>query len=90
MATYTEKLEHTIEIVPPFQTIRCKQDILVLRDGEEIGRSTKWIIREPDGGSYPDDPEELKTATAAFHTQAVIDAWSAAQGPSPDGQIPNP
>ena len=38
MPEYTEKVENSIEVLPPFSTIKCTQHTIVLRDGEEIGR----------------------------------------------------
>ena len=38
MPEYTEKVENSIEVLPPFNTIKCTQHTIVLRDGEEVGR----------------------------------------------------
>ena len=88
MPEYTEKVENSIEVLPPFNTIKCTQHTIVLRDGEEVGRTTNHIIREPDGGTYPNDPQEVQAIASVLHTDAVKQAWADSQGPLPDNPIP--
>ena len=87
MPEYTEKVENSIEVLPPFSTIKCTQHTIVLRDGDEIGRTTNFIMREPDGGTYPNDPQEVKSIASVLHTDAVKQAWANSQGPLPDNPI---
>ncbi len=88
MPEYTEKVENSIEVLPPFNTIKCTQHTIVLRDGEEVGRTTSYIVREPDGGTYPNDPQEVQAIASVLHTDAVQQAWANSQSPLPDNPLP--
>ncbi len=48
-------------------------------DGVFLGQCQNTIMVEP-GDDYSNMPTRVQAVLAAFHTQAVIDAWNAQQG----------
>ena len=48
MASFTERHEHQLEIIPPFSIIQCRRADIIEKDGVEVGRTYhrhcwKWI-----------------------------------------------
>ena len=81
---FTERQEHKLEIIPPFQTIQCRRADIVEKDGVEVGRTYHRHVRSP-GDDVSSDCAELQAVATALWTQEVIDAYQAqkaAQQPS--------
>ena len=81
---FTERQEHKLEIIPPFQTIQCRRADIVEKDGVEVGRTYHRHVRCP-GDDVSEDCAELQAVATALWTQEVIDAYQAniaAQQPS--------
>ena len=81
---FTERSEHKLEIIPPFQIIQCRQANIVEKDGVEVGRTYHRHVRCP-GDDVSEDCAELQAVATALWTQEVIDAYQAhlaAQQPS--------
>ena len=73
---FTERQEHKLEIIPPFQIIQCRQANIVEKDGAEVGRTYQRHVRCP-GDDVSEDCTELQAVAAALWTQEVIDAYQA-------------
>ena len=73
---FTERQEHKLEIIPPFQIIQCRQANIVEKDGVEVGRTYQRHVRCP-GDDVSEDCAELQAVATALWTQEVIDAYQA-------------
>ena len=73
---FTERQEHKLEIIPPFQTIQCRRADIVEKDGVEVGRTYHRHVRSP-GDDVSEDCAELQAVATALWTQEVIDAYQA-------------
>ena len=71
MATFTERQEHKLEIIPPYNIIQCRRADIVEKDGKEVGRTYHRHIRVP-GEDVSNDCEELQSVAAALWTDEVI------------------
>ena len=81
---FTERQEHKLEIIPPFQMIQCRQANIVEKDGVEVGRTYHRHVRCP-GDDVSEDCAELQAVATALWTQEVINTYQAhlaAQQPS--------
>lgn len=74
MATFTERTEHKLEIIPPYSTIQCRESNIVEKDGVEIGRTYHRYVRSP-GDDVSEDCAELQSVAAALWTDEVIAAY---------------
>ena len=73
---FTERQEHKLEIIPPFQIIQCRRADIVEKDGVEVGRTYHRHVRCP-GDDVSSDCTELQAVATALWTQEVIDAYKA-------------
>lgn len=76
MASFTERHEHQLEIIPPFSIIQCRRADIIEKDGVEVGRTYHRHCRTP-GEDVSDDCDELKAVAAALWTEEVIAAYQA-------------
>ena len=81
---FTERQEHKLEIIPPFQIIQCRRADVVEKDGVEVGRTYHRHVRLP-GDDVSGDCAELQAVAAALWTQDVINAYQASIA---DNQLP--
>lgn len=81
MATFTERQEHKIEIIPPYSILQCRRTDIVEKDGEEVGRTYHRHVRVP-GDDVSNDCPELQAVATALWTQDVIDAYQASLDPA--------
>ena len=44
---FTERHEHKLEIIPPFNIIQCRRADIVEKDGVEVGRTYHRHVRTP-------------------------------------------
>ena len=80
---FTEKKEHKLEIIPPYQVIQCREANIVEKDGAEVGRTYHRHVRSP-GDDVSGDCAELQAVATALWTADVIAAYKAYQ----DSQTP--
>jgi len=64
MASFTERHEYQLEIIPPYSTIQCRRADIVEKDGVEVGRTYHRHCRTP-GEDVSDDCTELQAVAAA-------------------------
>jgi len=80
MASFTERHEHQLEIIPPFSIIQCRRADIIEKDGAEVGKTYHRHVRTP-GEDVSDDCPELQAVAAALWTPEVVAAYKAAQTP---------
>ena len=76
MATFTEREEHKLEIIPPHSIIQCRKASIVEKDGEEVGRTYHRHVVVP-GDDISEECDEVKAVAAALWTPEVIAAYQA-------------
>lgn len=77
MATYTERQELKMEILPD-RTIQLRNATIIERDGEEVGRSYHRSVFHP-GSDVSAAPDDVRTITDALWTAQVISDYAASQ-----------
>jgi hypothetical protein len=80
MASFTERHEHQLEIIPPYSTIQCRRADIIEKDGKEVGKTYHRHTRAP-GDDVSDDCTELQAVAAALWTPEVIAAYEASKAP---------
>jgi len=80
MATFIERHEHQLEIIPPFSIIQCRRADIIEKDGEQVGKTYHRHCRVP-GDDVSDDCAELQAVAAALWTPEVIAAYEASKVP---------
>ena len=73
---FTERQEHKLEIIPPFNIIQCRRADIVEKDGVEVGRTYHRHVRAP-GEDVSGDCAELQAVAAALWTDEVVAAYQA-------------
>jgi len=76
MATFVERHEHQLEIIPPFSIIQCRRADIIEKDGAEVGKTYHRHVRVP-GDDVSEDCTELQAVAAALWTPEVIAAYQA-------------
>lgn len=84
MATYTERHEHKIEIIPPYSILQCRRADITEKDGVEVGRTYHRHCKNP-GEDMTDECPEMQAVAAALWTPEVIAAYQASIA---DQQLP--
>ena len=74
MASFTERHEHKLEIIPPYNIIQCRRADIVEKDGVEVGRTYHRHMRVP-GDDVSGDCAELQAIAAALWTDEVLAAF---------------
>ena len=80
MASFTERQEHQLEIIPPYSIIQCRRADIIEKDGVEVGKTYHRHVRTP-GEDVGDDCAELQAVAAALWTPVVIAAYEASKVP---------
>jgi len=75
---FTEKKEHKLEIIPPYQIIQCREANIVLKDDVEVGRTYHRHVRSP-GDDVSGDCAELQAVATALWTTEVVAAYESHQ-----------
>ena len=44
---FTERTEHKIEIIPPYNILQCRRADIVEKDGKEVGRTYHRHVKTP-------------------------------------------
>jgi hypothetical protein len=68
---FTERHEHKIEIIPPFNILQCRRADIVEKDGQEVGRTYHRHVCMP-GDDMSEECAEMQAVAAALWTPAVI------------------
>ena len=80
MASFTERQEHQLEIIPPYSIIQCRRADIIEKDGVQVGKTYHRHVRTP-GEDVSDDCEELQAVATALWTPEVIAAYQASLTP---------
>ena len=73
---FTERHEHKIEIIPPYNILQCRRADIIEKDGVEVGKTYHRHVRVP-GDDMSEDCAELQSVAAALWTPEVIAAYQA-------------
>jgi hypothetical protein len=71
---FTERQEHKIEIIPPYNILQCRRADIVEKDGKEVGRTYHRHVKTP-GSDMTDECAEMQAVAKALWTPEVIDAY---------------
>ena len=78
MASFTERQEHQLEIIPPYSIIQCRRADIIEKDGKEVAKTYHRHSRTP-GEDVSDDCAELQAVAAALWTSEVVSAYEASK-----------
>lgn len=78
MATFTERVEYKIEVIPPYSVIQCRKATIVEKDGAEVGRTYLRHTVSP-GDDLTNECDDVKNVAAALWTPEVIAAYRASR-----------
>jgi hypothetical protein len=73
---FTERVEHKLEVIPPYSIIQCRDANIVEKDGEEVGRSYHRHVVAP-GDDLSGECEEVQKVAAALWTPELIAEYQA-------------
>lgn len=73
---FTERHEHKLEIIPPFNIIQCRRADIVEKNGVEVGRTYHRHCRVP-GEDVSGDCAELQAIAATLWTPEIIANYQA-------------
>ena len=80
MASFVERQEHQLEIIPPYSIIQCRRADIIEKDGVVVGKTYHRHSRAP-GEDVSNDCAELQAVAAALWTPEVIAAYEASKVP---------
>jgi hypothetical protein len=73
---FTERHEHKIEIIPPYNILQCRRADIVEKDGKEVGRTYHRHVKTP-GSDMTGECAEMQAVAAALWTDQVISDYQA-------------
>ena len=73
---FTERHEHKIEIIPPYNILQCRRADIVEKDGKEVGRTYHRHVKVP-GSDMTGECSEMQAVATALWTTEVVDAYNA-------------
>ena len=73
---FTERQEHKIEIIPPYNILQCRRADIVEKDGKEVGRTYHRHVKTP-GTDMTGECSEMQAIATALWTTEVVDAYNA-------------
>ena len=73
---FTERTEHKIEIIPPYNILQCRRADIVEKDGVEVGRTYHRHVKTP-GSDMTGECSEMQAVATALWTTEVVDAYNA-------------
>ena len=76
LMAFTERHEHKIEIIPPYNILQCRRADIVEKDGVEVGRTYHRHVRVP-GDDMTNECAEMQAVATALWTPEVIAAYEA-------------
>ena len=74
MATYTEKQEYKVEVIPPYKIIQVRRSDITLKDNVEVGRNYYRYSLSPSD-DVSSEPADVKTVADALWTTDVINTY---------------
>ena len=82
---FTERHEHKIEIIPPYNVLQCRRADIVEKDGVEVGRTYHRHCKVP-GDDMSEECAEMQAVATALWTDEVVAAYQAflPEEPTPD------
>ena len=80
MATFTERHEHKIEIIPPYSILQCRRADIIEKDGVEVGRTYHRHVCAP-GHDVSSECAELQAVAGVLWTADVVAAYEASLEP---------
>jgi hypothetical protein len=78
MATFTERHEHKIEIIPPYSILQCRRADIVEKDGAEVSRTYHRHVCSP-GDDMTGECDEMQAVATALWTPEVIAAYQSSK-----------
>lgn len=85
MASFTERQEYQLEIIPPYSIIQCRRADIIEKDGIQVAKTYHRHTRTP-GEDVSTDCDELQAVAAALWTPEVIAAYQAHLAEQAPGQ----
>ena len=76
MTVFTERQEHKLEIIPPYNIIQCRRADIVEKDGVEISRTYHRHLVCP-GDDVSNECVEVQSVASVLWTPEVIAAYQA-------------
>ena len=73
---FTERHEHKIEIIPPYNILQCRRADIVEKDGKEVGRTYHRHTKNP-GDDITGECAEMQAIATALWTDEVVAAYEA-------------
>ena len=73
---FTERQEHKIEIIPPYNILQCRRADIVEKDGVEVGRQYHRHVKVP-GEDMTGECAEMQAVATALWTPEVVAAYVA-------------
>lgn len=73
---FTERTEHKIEIIPPYNILQCRRADIVLKDGVEVGRTYHRHVKVP-GSDMTGECSEMQAVASALWTDQVVADYQA-------------
>jgi len=77
----TERIEHKLEIIPPFSVIQCRQATIIVRDGADFATSYHRTVLSP-GDDLSAACREVQSIAAVLWTEEVISAFEDSRQPA--------
>jgi len=71
---FTERHEHKIEIIPPYNILQCRRADIVEKDGVEVGRTYHRHVKTP-GSDMTGECAEMQAVANALWTRDVINSY---------------
>jgi hypothetical protein len=76
MATFTERHEHKIEIIPPYSILQCRRADIIEKDGIEVGRTYHRHVCVP-GDDMSEECAEMQAVAGALWTPELVAEYQA-------------
>ena len=73
---FTERTEHKIEVIPPYNILQCRRADIVLKDGVEVGRTYHRHVKVP-GSDMTGECAEMQAVANALWTDEVVADYQA-------------
>ena len=73
---FTERTEHKIEIIPPYNILQCRRADIVEKDGKEVGRTYHRHVKVP-GSDMTGECAEMQAVANALWTDEVVADYQA-------------
>ena len=73
---FTERQEHKIEIIPPYNILQCRRADIIEKDGKEVGRTYHRHVKVP-GSDMTGECAEMQAVANALWTDEVVADYQA-------------